>query len=102
MGLLITLVLWFAFYLGHVSAWWSIILFFPATLSALGFIQTYTHFCVGFGMAGLFNMDKDAGKADTISQAEFRKLDKAKAQKILLYSVLVGVIVALAAAAVLR
>ena len=92
-GLVVTVVVWALFdYLG-VSWGWKLILFFPASFGATGFLQGWMHFCAGFGMKGVFNFSEKAGTTDTVSQAEFRAKDRAKAISIFIYSVLIGVIV---------
>ena len=80
-----------------VSPWTRLVLFFPATIGALGFLQGAFHFCVAFGMEGLFNVTNPAGKTESVSQKEFRAADKKKAIQIIAYSVLIGIVVAVGA-----
>lgn len=80
-----------------VTPWARLVLFFPATIGALGFLQGAFHFCVAFGMEGLFNVANPAGKTESVSQKEFRAADKKKAIQIIAYSVLIGIVVALGA-----
>ena len=80
-----------------VSHWTRLVLFFPAAIGALGFLQSAFHFCVAFGMEGLFNVSHEAGKTESVSQQEFRKADKRKAIQIIVYAVVIGILVALAA-----
>ena len=94
-GLIVTSILWIAFAYFDLASSWFLVLFFPATMSATGFIQGFNHFCAGFGIRGLFNFGSTVGNTDTVSQAEFRTKDKKKAQQIFVYSVLVGLAVAL-------
>ena len=54
------------------------------------------HFCAYFGFASLFNFG-DVGKTDSVGQAEFRAKDKKKAWQIVIYSVLIGLAVAIIA-----
>jgi hypothetical protein len=61
-GLLVTVALWGLFAWQGVPAAWKWILFIPVFSSAIGF---------------------QAGRTDTISQAEFRKMDRGKALQIL-------------------
>jgi hypothetical protein len=89
-GLLVTIIAAVLFDYFHVSVYWGLLLFFPASLSATGFIQAWSHFCAGFGMRGLFNFGPQINKTDTVSQAEFRKLDIKKARLIFLDSVILG------------
>lgn len=65
-------------------------------MSATGFLQAYMHFCAYFGFASLFNFG-DVGKTDSVQQAEFRAKDKKKAWRIVIYSVLIGLVVAIIA-----
>ena len=93
MGLIATILLWATFSWFDVPAVWRLSLFFPAMMSATGFLQAYMHFCAYFGFASLFNFS-DVGKTDSVSQAEFRAKDRRKAWQIIIYSVLVGAAVA--------
>lgn len=95
MGLVATVVLWALFMLFDVPAAWRLTLFIPAMMSATGFLQAYMRFCAYFGFANLFNFD-EVGKTDTVVQAEFRAKDRRKAWQIVLLSVAVGVVVAIA------
>ncbi len=70
------------------------LLFFPAAMSATGFIQGFMHFCAGFGMKGVLNFSPELYKIDTVREAEFRAKDRRKAQIIFAYSILTGLIVA--------
>jgi len=91
-----TIVLWAAFWLLHVPAPWRLLLFFPAALAATGFLQAAMHFCAAFGMRGVFNFGPNIGKTDSVEQAEFRQKDQQKARQIVLYSALIGIVVAIA------
>ena len=78
MGFIATVALWAVFVWFRVAPAWWLLLFFPAMMSATGFLQAYMHFCAYFGFASLFNFG-DVGKTDSVSQAEFRAKDKRKA-----------------------
>lgn len=95
-GLVVTIALWASFIWFDVPHIWRLTLFFPAMMSATGFLQAYMHFCAYFGFASLFNFG-NVGKIDTIQQAEFRAKDKKKAWQIVMYSVLIGLVAALIA-----
>ena len=94
MGLIATVALWAVFVWFGVAPAWRLLLFFPAMMSATGFLQAYMHFCAYFGFASLFNFG-DVGKTDSVSQAEFRAKDKRRAWQIVIYSILIGLAVAL-------
>jgi hypothetical protein len=94
-GLGVTILLWLAFLVFRVPAPWRLTLFFPAFLSAEGFLQAALHFCAGFGMQGVFNFGSELGKTETVEQAEFRRKDQRKALLISLYSALIGIAAAI-------
>ncbi len=71
-------------------------IFIPAMMAAIGFLQARMHFCAYFGMRGVFNFSEDIGKTDTVEQAEFRAMDRRRAWQIIIYSLIVGIIVAAA------
>lgn len=95
LGLIATIVLWGLFLVLRVPAPWRLFLFLPAAMGATGFLQAALHFCAGFGMRGVYNFRPEVGKTDTVEQADFRRKDRAKANQIGLYSLLIGVVVAL-------
>jgi hypothetical protein len=96
LGLGVTLLAWVLFLVFRVPAPWRLLLFFPAAVGASGFFQAALHFCAAFGMRGVFNFGSEAGKTDTVEQAEFRIKDRNKSRQISLYSALVGIAVAVA------
>jgi hypothetical protein len=96
-GLLVAVVIAAVLYFLGVPRWWRLLVFFPAVLSATGFMQAYSHFCVGFGMKGLFNFGPELGKTESVRQQEFRTKDRQRAQRLIFYSVILGAIAALAA-----
>lgn len=95
-GLVATILLWIAFFIFRVPATWRLLLFIPATIAAVGFLQAAMHFCAAFGMLGLFNFGPNVGKTETIEQAEFRRKDRQKALLIILYSTFIGIVTAIA------
>ena len=95
-GLVATILLWAAFWVFRVPAPWRLFLFFPAAMSATGFLQAALHFCAGFGSRGVFNFGPEVGKTETVEQVEFRQKDQRKARLILLYSVMIGIAIAIA------
>ena len=73
---------------------WRLILVVPAAGAATGFLQDALHFCVGFGLKGIFNVINSAGVVDNVELEEYRLKDKRKAQKIVVWSGLIGLAVA--------
>ncbi len=90
-------VFWTAFSVFKVPATWRLVLFFPASMAATGFLQAVWHFCAKFGLGGVFNFGPSVGHTDTVEQAEFRRRDRRAALEIIGLSALVGAVVAAAA-----
>ena len=74
----------------HFSPLAGLLLFFPATISALGLLQAYMHFCVKFGMRGLFNVSESLLRTESVEQAKWREKDKHKAMIIIALGILTG------------
>ena len=70
---IICIILIIVLFLFHADKFWRFILFFPATSVGIGFQQWYFHFCVAFGLKGVFNFG-DIGKTFTCGTA--RELQK--------------------------
>ena len=85
---------WIAFAVIPIPAPWRLLLFFPASLAATGFLQAAWHFCAKFGLHGVFNFGSECRQTDTVEQAEFRRQDRRTALKIIALSSLAGTAVA--------
>ncbi len=94
-GLIVTIILYIVLVYFDAPRAWRFLIIIPATMAAVGFLQAHMHFCAYFGLRGIFNMG--GGEADTVEQAEFRAVDRRKSWQIILYSMLIGVVVAIAA-----
>ncbi len=90
-GIVTTVILWAGLIYLQAPHWLKFVVAIPAMMAASGYIQAYLHFCAAFGFMGVFNLDKDAGKTDSIQQAEFRAQDRAKAMKIFLAAFAIGI-----------
>jgi hypothetical protein len=77
----------------HAAKPLRLILFFPATLAMLGYLQWYYKFCAGFGLKGVFNFG-DMGKTYSVEQKEYFQKDRSKAWKMIITSLLFGFIMA--------
>jgi len=86
----IALLLWF-----NAPHWMRLTVFIPALMSATGFIQAYSKFCVYFGFGHMFNFDKKVGKTDTVVQASSRIKDRLRAWQLLIYAMTIGLIITL-------
>jgi hypothetical protein len=81
-------------FLLRVHPAWRLLLFFPAVISAVGFFQAGMRFCAAFGMRGVFNFGPEVGRTETVDQAEYRLKDRKKSIRIILYSIMIGIAVA--------
>lgn len=93
MGLAATVVLAGILVYLDAAPLWRLLLFFPAMMSATGFLQAYMHFCAYFGFSALFNFGV-VGTTDSVQEAEFRAKDRRKAWQIVFYAALIGLAVA--------
>lgn len=59
-----------------------ILLFLPAFVSAIGFLQAYYKFCVGYGAAGKQNATDGDKEAQDIIDAAAKDLDQKRTRKI--------------------
>lgn len=75
----------------HTDKLWRLFLFLPATSVGVGFQQWYFHFCVNFGLRGVFNFG-DMGKTFTVDQQESYQKDRAKAWKMISWGILFGIV----------
>jgi hypothetical protein len=95
-GAIATAVLLLLLVLFHAPKVWRLVLLFTTSIAAAGFLQTYMHFCAAFGFRGISNMGTKPGRAETVREEEFRRLDKEKALRITSYSILVAVLIVIA------
>jgi hypothetical protein len=95
-GLILTVGLFGLFAYLEAPRSWRLLIFIPAMMAAIGFLQARMHFCAYFGMRGVFNF-AEVGKTDTVEQAEFRAKDRRKAWQIIIYSVIAAVLITILA-----
>jgi hypothetical protein len=76
LGLGVFVIMAVPFLLLHVSQFIRILLFLPAYLGTIGFLQAYYKFCVGYGAAGKQNATDGDKEAQTIVDAAAKALDK--------------------------
>lgn len=69
----------------------------PAAGSAAGYLQAWLEFCAAFGARGVFNFG-DPGRTEKVADADARAADRARANRIGLASLGIGVALGLAAA----
>ena len=93
LGAAVTIAL-FTFFIATSADWaWRLVLVFPATMAALGFLQDRLHFCAGFGLKGIFNVMNSVGVTDNIEIEAFRQQDRRMAIRIVLWSFAIGLAV---------
>lgn len=92
-GLSATIILFSILLVGGFDKPWRLIIFVPALISTVGYLQAWFHFCVRFGTRGLFNMGTGPEKDSTVDSAAFRKKDQRKALIITGLSALIAIVI---------
>jgi accessory gene regulator protein AgrB len=77
-------------------AWTRLSLVLTVGVSATGYLQAWFHFCAGFGSSGVYNFGP-VGTTQQVVDAEARKRDKARSIQIGMWSLAVGIVVAVGA-----
>jgi len=80
---------------------WRLLVFFPAAVSAAGYLQAARHFCANFGWRGLANFGA-LGAAEQVEDDAARAEDRRQALEIAGQSAAIGLGVALVAVAMGR
>ncbi len=93
-GAIATIVLWVGLAALDAPPALRLLVFFPAMMSATGFLQAAMHFCAYFGFSSLFNLGDRVGTTESVADAEFRRQDRRKAWQIVAYSAAIGAAVA--------
>ncbi|MFZ2322404.1 MAG: hypothetical protein WAV89_01780 [Ignavibacteriaceae bacterium] len=95
-GLILTILTYSFFVYFEVSKGVRFLIFIPAVISAVGFIQARMHFCAYYGLAEIFNFDS-LGKSSKVENNESVKKDKKRARSIIYSAILIGIVVGLLA-----
>jgi hypothetical protein len=77
---------------------WRLLVFFPAAVSAAGYLQAARHFCAAYGWRGVLNFGA-LGTAEAVGDEAFRAEDRRRALRIAAESATIGLGVALVAVA---
>ncbi len=80
---------------------WRLVVFFPAAVSASGYLQAVRHFCANFGWRGVFNFGA-VGSVEQVADEAARAEDRRQALRIAAQSGAIGLGVALLAVAMGR
>ena len=99
-GLGLTVVIAAMLFALHVNRWVRVVLFLPAFIAAIGYLQTKNKFCVTYGAAGQQNAAEGSAKAQAVTDAVAAAKDKAKARTMNAQAAIAAVIVAAVAIAV--
>lgn len=73
--------------------WWRLLVFFPAVVSAAGYLQAARHFCAAYGWRGVLNFGA-LGSAEQVGDEAFRAEDRRQALRIATESGAIGLGVA--------
>jgi hypothetical protein len=95
-GLIATVVTLFLLIYFNASTGFKLFIFIPAVISSIGFLQARAHFCIYYGWVSLFNFDS-LGKKNKVEKDEYKIADKKKSFRIVVYSLLIGLIIVIAA-----
>ncbi|MFX1253748.1 MAG: hypothetical protein ACFFCZ_19205 [Promethearchaeota archaeon] len=91
-GLIFTMIGLFVLIILNFSPLFAFLLFVPASLSALGFIQARKRFCALYGLISVYNFDK-IGMQIQVEEKENQARDRKEAYILILQSVGIGMIV---------
>jgi hypothetical protein len=78
-----------------IDRWWGMLVFFPASISAAGFLQARFHFCVGFARSGVFNFSSP-GTTHHVPDEYSRARDRKRSVQVIFYSAAIGAASAIA------
>ena len=98
-GLILTVLAYSLCVYFEISRGVRFLIFIPAVISAIGFLQAGMRFCVYYGLAEMFNFDS-LGKSSKVENDEFVRKDKKRARLIIYSSVLIAIVVGLIAVAI--
>ena len=96
-GLLVTVAAFAALVAIDAPPLARLILVLPAAAAASGYLQAWLKFCAGFGSRGIFNFGP-VGDTQQVVDEEARARDRARAKRIGLASLAIGVAVGVVAA----
>ncbi len=98
-GLLVTIVAFAALVVIDAPPLARLILVLPAAAAASGYLQAWLKFCAGFGSRGIFNFGP-VGDTQQVVDEDARTRDRAKARRIGLASLAIGIAVGVVAAVI--
>jgi glucose-6-phosphate-specific signal transduction histidine kinase len=72
-----------------------LLMFIPFAVTAVAAQQVFYKFCYRFGLTGLYGFG-ELGKEKNAEEDEFKKLDRKKSQRMIVSSVIIGIILSIA------
>jgi len=75
---------------------WRLAVAIPAAGTAITYLQAILHFCVAFGMAGVFNFGR-VGRTTSVAEEAARRADRARAARMIAAGSAIGLAVGVAA-----
>ena len=96
-GLIITLVLFVVLYALNLNQWFRIVLFVPAFVAAIGYLQAKNKFCVAYGANGKQNASEESKGASAVTDKAAIVRDKIKARSMNLQATVIALGIALLA-----
>jgi hypothetical protein len=96
LGVALTLIILLVELAAGWPAWTRLVTVLTAGLAASGYLQAYYHFCAGFGSRGIYNF-ASLGQVNNVTDRAARLADLAKARRLELMALGIGLLFALAA-----
>jgi hypothetical protein len=93
-GIAGTVILWAMLAALEVATAWRLVVWLPATVAAIGFLQARKQFCAKYGLAGEFSLGANVGETQAVTTAADRHKDRQAALAILAQSMAIGIAVA--------
>lgn len=85
----------------QAAPFYGVLMFLPAWIGAIGYLQAKYKFCVGYAASGVYNASPEYAETQKIVDEASQKLDKARARKINTQALLIGVAFAAATSGLL-
>jgi len=95
-GVVITLVLLVVLIAIGAPPIWRLLIAIPAAGTAITYLQAILHFCVAFGMAGIFNFG-DVGTTTAVQDAAARRADRTRVLRMVAGGSAIGLVIGIAA-----
>lgn len=98
-GLIVTVLLAVGLFFISSNRWLRLLVFLPAFVGFINYLQTKNHFCVSYAASGLQNATEGSKEAAKVAD-EAHKLDQAKARKMNMQATVASLLVTALAVAI--